>query len=65
MKKSFYMEKSFLFIVVYLIYFQIRLWNKYFVIIEYSNCDLYFSNFIKNRLGFDVLLIEVRVVGMW
>lgn len=65
MKKSFYMEKSFLFIVVYLIYFQIRLWNKYFVIIEYSNCDLYLSNFIKNRLGFDVLLIEVRVVGMW
>lgn len=58
MKKVF-IWKKFFYLLLYLIYFQIRLWNKYFVIIENSNCDLYLSNFMKNRLGFDVLLIEV------
>lgn len=64
MKKSLYTEKSSLLTVVYLTHFQIRLRNKHSATTEHSNCDPYLSNSTKNRSGFDVLLIEVRVVGI-
>lgn len=62
--KKVFIRKKFLYSLLYLTHFQIRLRNKHSATTDNSNCDPHLSNSTKNRSGFDVLLIEVKVVGI-